>query len=70
MMSKIYEDRHYAVLSNLIPFYPSWVQLFSSASYSQIPLVYVLPLISETKFNIQGNNLHIRIQYILEIGIS
>jgi hypothetical protein len=33
-----------------------FVQIFSSASFSEIPTVYVLPLMLEIKYNIHTNN--------------
>jgi hypothetical protein len=38
-----------AILSSLLPFPPSWVQIFSSAPCSQILLVCAPPLVQETK---------------------
>jgi hypothetical protein len=40
---------HHAVFSNLLPFHPSSVQIFSLAPCSQTPSVYVLPFMSELK---------------------
>jgi hypothetical protein len=42
-----YEAPHYVVFSNLLSFDPHWVQIFSSASSSQISPVYVLTLMSK-----------------------
>jgi hypothetical protein len=42
---------HYVVFSNPLPFHPSSVEVFSSAPSSEILLVFVPPLISETKFH-------------------
>jgi hypothetical protein len=49
--STIREAPHYAVFSILIPFLASAVQTFSSATCSQIFSVYVILLMSETKFH-------------------
>jgi hypothetical protein len=46
-----YQAHHYVVLSNLTSPLPSLVQIFPSAPCSQIPSVYVPPLMSETKFH-------------------
>jgi hypothetical protein len=52
--SKRYEDLHYAVFSNILLFHPSRVQIYASASSSQITSIYFLPLISETKIIISS----------------
>jgi hypothetical protein len=49
--STSYEAPHYAVFSSFLPFDPPLVQIFSSACCSQIPSVYVLLIMSETKFH-------------------
>jgi hypothetical protein len=41
--STSYEAPHYAVFSNFLSSHPSSVRIFSSASCSQTPTVYVLP---------------------------
>jgi hypothetical protein len=48
--STSYEAPHYAVLSNLLSLHFYSIQIRSSASFSQTPLVCVPPLMSETKF--------------------
>jgi hypothetical protein len=48
--STSYEAPHYAIFSTLLPLHPSSDQVFSSEPCSQTPLVYVSPLMSETKF--------------------
>jgi hypothetical protein len=51
--STSYEAPH-AVFSNFPPLFLSSAQTFSSAPCSQIPLVYILPLMSDIKFHIQA----------------
>jgi hypothetical protein len=51
MASTSYEAPHYEIVPILLLFHPSSVQIFFSATCSQIPSVYVLTLISETKFH-------------------
>jgi hypothetical protein len=45
-----YEAPHSAALSIFLALHLSSAKIFSSAPYSQIPSVYVSPLMSETKF--------------------
>jgi hypothetical protein len=45
-----YEAPHYAVFANLLSFYPSSVQMFSSVPCSQIPSVCILPLSQRPDF--------------------
>jgi len=42
---------HYILLSPPLLPHPSWVQIFSSAPYSQAPSAYVPPLLWATKFH-------------------
>jgi hypothetical protein len=46
-----YEAIHYAAFSIPLSLHLSLAQIFSSTSCSQIALVYVLPVMSETKFH-------------------
>jgi hypothetical protein len=48
--STSYEIPCYALFSALLLLHPSWVQIFPSAPCSQTTLVYVPPLMSQTKF--------------------
>jgi len=48
-----YETPHYASFSSILPLLPSQVQIFSSASCSQTPSNYGLPLVWVTKFHIR-----------------
>jgi hypothetical protein len=52
LISLVILDEEFKLWSvfNLFSFHPSPVKIFSSAPYSQTPSVYVLPLMSETKF--------------------
>jgi hypothetical protein len=50
-----YEASYYAVFSNLILFHSSWVQIFTSAPYSQLPFAYLLSLMPESKFQTLQN---------------
>jgi hypothetical protein len=45
------EDPHYAVFPSLLLLPPSPTQTASSVSCSQIPLTYILSLMSEIKFH-------------------
>jgi hypothetical protein len=49
--STSYEAPHYTLFTNLPLFHPSSVQTFSWTPCSQIPSVYVLPLLSGTKLH-------------------
>jgi hypothetical protein len=42
-----YEAHHYDKFSNILLFHPSSVQVFTTASYSQMSLVCVLPVMSD-----------------------
>jgi hypothetical protein len=46
---KLWSSSHYAVFSSLSSLHLSSDQIFSSASFSQTPSIYVPPLMSETK---------------------
>jgi hypothetical protein len=50
-----YEAPHYAIFSNLLSLRSSSVQIFSSTPCFQTPTIYVLPLMSETKFHTHKN---------------
>jgi hypothetical protein len=49
--NRSYEALHYAAFSNLLSLHIFSVEIFSSASCSQTPSVYVPPIMSETKFH-------------------
>jgi hypothetical protein len=53
-MSTIYEAPHYADFSSHLSFYPTSVQIFSSASCSQTYSVYASNFRGPTKFNFCG----------------
>jgi hypothetical protein len=46
-----HEAPHYVIYCNFLSLGPSQVQIYSSASCSQTPLLCVLPIIWQTKFN-------------------
>jgi hypothetical protein len=50
--SSNHEAPHYAAFSTLTSHDLSSVQIASSAPCSQLPSVYVCPLVSETKFHV------------------
>jgi hypothetical protein len=50
-----HEDPHYAVFSNLMLLTTSYAQIPSSATYSYIPLVHILPCQIPTSTPIQNN---------------
>jgi hypothetical protein len=64
-----YKAPHYAIFSNHPSLYPSSVQIFSSAPYSQIYSFYVLPFLWEVTFHTHRkpkNYIHV---YIFNLNV-